>query len=519
MEFTLFETSDVHGYLYPTDYQSRKHEQEQGLFKIATLLKRERQATTGPSLTIENGDIIQGSPFTHYLVKHKKSAKYLTDAVNQLNFDVGIIGNHEFNYGLDYLNSAVETSKYPFLCANIVKSDGSLAFGQAYKIFVQDGIKVAILGLTTQYIPNWEHPENYKGLTFLSATETAKKYIPELREQADIVVVSYHGGFEKDFKTGKETEVQTGENEGYKILEEVEGIDVLLTGHQHRLIAEVVKNTAVIMPGHKGEYLGKVVIELEKNNDTVTIKKMKPELLSVDGVPVDEKLSNQLKWLNDEVEEWLDQPVGQVKGDMQIFDVEKARREEHPYIEFINRVQMYYTKCDISGTALFNNTVNGFDESVSLRDVVLNYIYPNTLAVLKVTGEDLKNAIERSATYFKVKDDNQITINPEFMNPKPQMYNYDMYEGIDYTIDVAQPEGERVVEFKYQGKDILPNDELEIVINQYRAVGGGDYGMFDATKIIREVTIPMSELIGDYFAQFSPIVAEVNNNFKIISTK
>src|SRR5690606_21312435 len=123
----------------------------------------------------ENGDIIQGSPFTHYLVKHKKSASYLMDAVNQMGFDAGVIGNHEFNYGLEYLNTAVSNADYPFLCANIIKKDGSLAYGQAYKVFEREGVKVAVLGLTTQYIPHWEHPENYEGLIFLSAAETAKK--------------------------------------------------------------------------------------------------------------------------------------------------------------------------------------------------------------------------------------------------------------------------------------------------------------------------------------------------------
>lgn len=519
MELTLFETSDIHGYLYPTDYQSRKHEMEYGLFKIASLLRQERNKINGPSLLIENGDIIQGSPFTHYLVKHKKSAEQLMQAVNQLNVDMGVIGNHEFNYGLEYLKSAVSSADYPFLCANILKDDGSLAFGQPYKIFDKEGIKIAVLGLTTQYIPNWEHPENYEGLDFLSAVETAKKYVPMLREKADIVVVGYHGGFEKDLQTGEETEAQTGENEGYAILNEVEGIDVFLAGHQHRSIAEVVGDTAVLMPGSKGEYLGKVVLEIEDNNEGVIIKRMIPELISVQGIITDENLSSQFNWLNNEVEEWLDQPIGQVLGDMQINDVEKARREEHPYIEFIHRVQMHYTNCDISGTALFNNTVNGFSESVTMRDVVLNYIYPNTLAVLKVSGKELKSALEQSATYFKLNDDNQIIINPDFMNPKPQMYNYDMYEGIDYTIDVSRSEGERITKLKYHGKNILPTDDLEIVINQYRAVGGGNYRMFDADKIIREVTIPMNELIGDYFAKFSPIQSTVNNNFKVISSK
>ena len=519
MKLTLFETSDIHGCLYPTDYQSRRHETEYGLLKAASLLKRERALLHGPSLSIENGDIIQGSPFTHYLVKHERSAQYLMEAVNQLGFDAGVVGNHEFNYGMDYLKTAVSSAQYPFLCANIVTDDGACAFGEAYKIFEREGVRIAVLGLTTQYIPNWEHPENYEGLTFLSAVEAAKKYVPVLREEADIVIVSYHGGFEKDLHTGQETELQTGENEGYAILSEVKGIDVLLTGHQHRLISEVVDGTAVIMPGSKGEYVGKVVIDLEKSNDTVTIQNMTSELLSVRDEPVDEKMAVQYKWLNEEVEDWLDQQIGQVEGDMQIHDVEKARKEEHPYIEFIQRVQMHYADCDISGTALFNNNVKGFETEVTMRDVVLNYVYPNTLAVLKVTGRELKAAIEQSATYFSLNTENEVSVNPEFMDPKPQMYNYDMYEGIGYTIDVARPEGERVVQFRCQGEDIEPDMDLEIVINQYRAVGGGNYAMFDASKIIREVTIPMTELIGDYFAEFSPVRAEVNDNFKVIASK
>ncbi|GAA0492511.1 hypothetical protein IRB23SM22_20820 [Alkalibacterium sp. s-m-22] len=204
---------------------------------------------------------------------------------------------------------------------------------------------------------------------------------------------------------------------------------------------------------------------------------------------------------------------------MTISDVEAARRIEHPYVEFVNKVQMYYAECDISGTALFNNQARGFKREVTMRDVVLNYIYPNTLAVLKVSGKDLKAALERSATYFELDETGDIIVNPSFMTPKPQMYNYDMYEGIEYTIDVAMPQGERIVEFSYEGKDIIPEDSLEIVINQYRAVGGGDYDMFDASKIIREVTIPMNELMGDYFSQFSPIKAEANRNFKVTASK
>lgn len=516
---TIFETSDIHGYLFPTDYQSRKHEAEFGLFKLATLLEDERKKLVGPSLTIENGDVIQGSPFTHYIVKEKKEASVIMDALNRCQFDAGVIGNHEFNYGLDYLNSAVTEADFPILSANILNNQNKPAFGEPYKIFKREGLKVAVLGLTTPYIPNWEHPENYEGLSFQSAVDCAKEYVPFLKKQADVVVVSYHGGFEKDLHTGEETEIQTGENEGYRLLHEVEGIDVLLSGHQHRVIAEVVNGTAVVMPGDKGRYLGKVTLEFDEVNGQHILENATPELLSTETVAAHQDFVGAFTNINDEVENWLDQPIGRVNGDMTIEDVERARRYEHPYVEFVQRVQMHYTNCDISGTALFNNQMSGFSSEVTMRDVVLNYIYPNTLAVLEIRGDDLKAALERSASYFALGDKGKIIVNPTFMNPKPQMYNYDMYEGVDYTIDVSNPIGERITKLLYKGESVKSDDVLEVVINQYRAVGGGDYDMFDATKIVREITIPMTELIGDYFSSFSPIEASVNHNFKVIASK
>lgn len=517
MNITLFQTSDIHGYLFPTDYQSREQTADYGLFKLATLLDKERNACKGASLTIENGDFIQGSPLSYYVVKEKKTAKELMNALNHLKFDAGVLGNHEFNYGLDYLNSAIREADFPILCANIVNESGQPAWGQPYKVFEKEGVKIAVLGLTTQYIPNWEHPENYEGLTFISAVDVAKKMVPQLKKEADIIVVSYHGGFERDLVSGKETEGLTGENEGYALLNEVDGIDVLFTGHQHRVIAQTVNNTAVVMPGDKGSYLGKVSIDVEKTEEGILIHSLTPEVVAVKE-EADEELIKAYQSLNDEVEEWLDRPIGDVTGDMEIKDVERARREEHPYVEFVHRVQMHYTGCDISGTALFNNDAKGFKQTVTMRDIVLNYIYPNTLAVMIVTGQDLKAALEQSARYFSLSDEGDIIVNAEFLNPKPQMYNYDMYEGVEYVIDVAQAEGDRIVEFNYKGEAIKPDDQLEIVINQYRAVGGGNYHMFDASKIIREVTIPMTELIGDYFSEFTPVEATVNHNFTVINS-
>ena len=144
-----------------------------------------------------------------------------------------------------------------------------------------------------------------------------------------------------------------------------------------------------------------------------------------------------------ELQTWLDQPVGEVQGDMKITDPMQARIVEHPYIEFINRVQMAASGVSISGTALFNNEGQGFNETITMREIITNYIYPNTLAVLKITGQDLRDALEQTANFLAIES-GEIVFNPAFIEPKPQYYNYDMYEGIDYEIDLRQPVGQRI---------------------------------------------------------------------------
>ena len=150
-----------------------------------------------------------------------------------------------------------------------------------------------------------------------------------------------------------------------------------------------------------------------------------------------------------------------------------------------------------------------------MRDVITNYIYPNTLAVIKVNGAELRAALEQSANYLAVEND-QIVFNPAYIHPKPQYYNYDMYEGIQYTIDMNQPVGQRITELSFQGHPITAEQEFELVTNQYRAIGGGNYEMFGADKIVREIQIDMTELIAEYLKKHPIIKAEVDHNFNVI---
>ena len=514
MKLTFLETSDMHGYVYPTDYSGKKN-LAFGAAKVAAKLKELRAQAAGPVITIENGDFIQGSPLSYYLAKEKSSAKELTKLINLMAYDVQVIGNHEFNYGIDYLKEAIESYHAPVLAANILNEAGQPYFGQAYTIIEKAGIKIAILGLTTEYIPHWEKPETLAGLTFANIVETAKKYVPLLKQQADLVIVSYHGGFEKDLTTGEATEALTGENEGYKLLQEVEGIDAFFTGHQHRTIAAKINGIPVVQPGYRGNHIGEVQLTIEKNGDQVMVVDSHAALHTVENVAGDPQILSAIEPLELELEHWLDQTLGKVEGDMRITDPMQARLEEHPYVEFINRVQLSASGAEISGTALFNNEGKGFGKTITMRDVITNYIYPNTLAVIKVNGAELRAALEQSANYLAVEN-NQIVFNPAYIQPKPQYYNYDMYEGIQYTIDMNQPAGQRITELCFHDHPITAEQEFELVTNQYRAIGGGNYEMFGADKIVREIQIDMTELIAEYLKKHPIIKAEVDHNFNVI---
>lgn len=324
MKITLLATSDVHGYIYPTNYATDQ-EQPYGYAKIASRIKQIRETSPDPLYVIDNGDFIQGSPFSYYLAKQQDHhVSELTNVLNEMDVDASILGNHEFNYGLSYLEQAIASYYHPVLSANILTSKGDPYFGQPYVMIEKQGIKVAILGLTTQYIPHWEQPETIKDLQFVSAVEAAKQYVPKLRELADVVVVAYHGGFEKDLETGEPTEALTGENEGFQLLQEVTGMDALITGHQHRVIATKVNGVPIIQPGYRGEFLGKIELSLERTVNGYRVSDGKAELISLVTDEADEDILSLVQKTENELQTWLDQPVGEVQGDMKITDPMQA---------------------------------------------------------------------------------------------------------------------------------------------------------------------------------------------------
>ncbi|WP_373232504.1 bifunctional UDP-sugar hydrolase/5'-nucleotidase [Cohnella sp.] len=521
LQVTLLVTSDIHGHVLPIRYVDNESV-DTGLIKLATIMKQIRSEREHV-LLIDNGDLLQGTPFAYYhACLDQTTAHPIVNLMNRLQLDAFIPGNHEFNYGLDFVKRAREQSEYPWLSANVLNMQtGEPLFGCPYRIFTfPGGVKIGLLGLTTQYIPNWEQPSHIDGLSFESAVKAAKRWVPYLKEQEGVhaLIVSYHGGLERNAETGEEVEEETGENEGWRLCQEIEGIDVLLTGHQHQRIGGVyVNNTLVVQPGYQGSCLAEVEFSLRRNGDTSwSVEARQSRLREAGGMAVDPALVELLQAGEENTQRWLDQPLCKVQGEMQITDHSGARMNEHPLVELVNKIQMEVTGTDISNTALFDNDAPGFGPLVSMREVTANYPYPNTLKVLRLSGEDIREALEWTARYFAPYDGLRIEVDPSYLYPKPQHYNYDMWEGIEYTINVSRPLGSRIEGLSCKGRPLDPSGEYKVVMNHYRASGGGNYRMFRNKQVIREVTVEMTELIAEYLMKQGNIVAAKNDNWSVI---
>ena len=535
--FDIMVTSDLHGAIRPIHYNTNAY-RPAGLALLASLIRHERELSP-ELLLVDNGDLLQGSPLASY------AASFVSDhevhpfihVLNELGYDAAVMGNHEFNYGQDLLRKAVEDSHFPWLSANIVNEENPdekarhtepsgpsiPAFGPPYLIkTLSSGVKIALLGATTHYIPNWEHPKNIEGLQFLDALETIRAWVGYIREheQPDVLVVSYHGGFESDLETGEPAERLTGENQAYAICRDIEGIDVLLTGHQHRQLTAEIHGVTVVQPGFSGNGAGHVSVELDRlSNGKWQIAEKQARLLLLDEIS-DVQPDAAVMTLTDELEAktqaWLDQPIGEVAGDLSITDPAALRLAAHPFIAFVHQVQMEATGAQISNTALLSEEARGFGSLITVRDVLSNFIYPNTLTVLELRGQDIQDALEQTARYFEVDASGEVVVNPAYMQPKPQHYNYDMWAGVEYELNISKPVGRRVVKLEREGLPVAMDATYSVVMNSYRAAGGGDYAMYPGKKVLHEGATDMAALVEDYIRRHQPLAVEQANNWRVV---
>lgn len=508
----IIQTSDIHGYIFPYHYATMEY-MAHGLAKISSLINKYKDENT---VIIDSGDTIQGSPFTYVQSKYKKHLPNpLATIMNTIGYQYITIGNHEFNYGTDYLDSYVSNLDATILNCNLIDKISQIPYyGVPYDIKIIDGIRVGIIGATTHYIPNWEQPSHIDHLDIKDAYHSVKQTVKQIRNDVDLLIVSYHGGFERNLDTGEYNVVDTGENQGYKMMDTIDGIDILLTGHQHRSLSGKHKETTYVQPGYNGQSISLVSASFKFDNGKWIKQNIKAEIIKVDDIDSDPNIINLVKSDEAYVQETLDTVVGKLQTDCLIENQLQARLNKHPLVSFINAVQLQYTGADISSCSL-GNDVSGFKKDITIRDIIGTYIFPNTLVVKRLTGKVLKEAIEKSAEFFKFTN-NSVEIADEYNTPKLQLYAYDMYDNIDYTLDISKPIGSRLIKVLFNGNPVEDHEEFDVVMNNYRASGGGDYLFIKDSPIINDTQMEVVELLIDYISSHDVLKIAHHDNITIL---
>lgn len=500
-------SSDTHGRVTSYDFVSQKAGPF-GITRLSTYLKSVHE----PYLLLDNGDYLQGSPLLDYTRKQKDIHPVAT-MFNALGYRYVTVGNHDFNFGMDVLHDFQHQYKGDILCANIYKDNKP--YFKPYVIHDIEGIRVAIIGLTTEYIPFWERKENIEGLEFKDVVQTTKDIIVKdhLKEKADVILCLYHGGFESDMITGKPYGKYTVENKGYALFQ-IPEIDILLTGHQHISQVHQRSNRVAIQTSHNAYEVGEIDIEVIREDVNPKKLSISARLVKLNAFAVDESKEELLYSSIEKTNAFLSQPVGSITTDMMIHSPISSRAKKHPLFQLVNEIQMAYTNVNISCSSLPNDTY-GLPHEVTLRDIFLSFPFENDLVVLEVSGKQLLEALEQNATYFII-DQGQVAVNPSFLIPKVEHYNYDVYDGIDYTMDLTEPMGKRIKEVFVDKKPLDPNRWYQIAMNSYRATGAGGFDMFKDAKKIHVYPVSYTELVSSYIQEHPNLVLILKDNIHII---
>lgn len=503
----IYFTSDMHGYMAPIDYATGGRK-DAGLANMIPHFRKD-----GNTLVLDGGDTIQGSPFA-YLQAQAGSAEMFARCMNLAGYDYVTLGNHDFNYGYEYLASYLENLDAPCLCANIADVTGRLPVLPSAVKVMENGLRVGIIGICTDFINVWEKKTNLTKIRVGDVRKALEPVYEKLRPETDVLIGLYHGGFECDVKTGRVLST-TRENIGYEIARDFR-FDLLLTGHQHMALAgaEIAGTYVAQTPANAEQYVEAELVWEEAAEDKAAGRGTSggrlagsrgrvvscSTVLRPAGSVTDARAAELLAEPERQTAVWLDTPKGHFDAPLMPGEHLDMALHGSSIADFFNRVQLWASGAELSTTSL-GNEVKGFGKDVTVRDIVSTYIYPNTLVIKEVTGEVLRRTLERSAEYFDTDEAGNLRVSRKFLEPKISHYNFDYIMGIDYGFDWRRPEGSRVTHMLYHGKPVEPRQKFTMVMNNYRASGTGGYEFLRDSPTVREIQTDMVELIIRYFEE------------------
>ncbi|WP_185960739.1 bifunctional 2',3'-cyclic-nucleotide 2'-phosphodiesterase/3'-nucleotidase [Aliidiomarina halalkaliphila] len=580
VDVRLLETTDLHAYMLGYDYFRQQDTEAYGLAHTAMLI-HDARAENPNHILVDNGDLIQGSAMGDWAAEQgtgylENRVHPIMKALNYLEYDVANLGNHEFNYGLDFMFATLAGAEFPYVSANAFYAESADTSGkyagtwgkplvEPYVILERDfvdhrgdtqRIHIGVIGFVPPQIMRWDAQHLRDKVQVRDMVSAAQYYIPQMRAAgADIIVAVPHSGLRIYPEYPKFAEQASYQLAG------VDGIDAILFGHQHQLfpgspaydnlpevdnVGGYVRGVPAVSPGYWGDHLGIIDLTLERKDNGWQVVDSAVEVRAID-VRVDDALVALLQREQAATLAMLNTPLGMLEQRVSSLF---ARVRPESAVQLINDAQSWYVRelqaqgelppelPVLSAAAPFRNGSQSPDDYTlieagpfTLGNLVDLYVYPNTLQVVEMTGAQVREWLEMSANAFR-------RIDPQLSEPQPLFarfpsFNFDMISGITYTIDPTQParysnQGElidanshRIHELRFNGEPVTPEQRFLIATNNYRAGGGGNFPDLDGSTLVYVSDAEVRQVIADYArsqteSNAGKLSVEVDHNWQLI---
>jgi 2',3'-cyclic-nucleotide 2'-phosphodiesterase/3'-nucleotidase len=482
-------TTDVHGRLRGYDYYANAAESFRGLTRVATIVDSLRAANPGRVILVDAGDLLQGNPLTYVAARSPAGPTHpVIDAMNAAGYDAMAIGNHEFNYGLPVLDRALAGARFAALAANAYTPDGRPAY-RRWVMLERQGVRVAIVAGTTPGSMIWDRDHLRGRLVIGDIVPAVRGAVVEARAAgADVVVVVLHSGLDEPSSYDTVSTGVASENVSARVAHEVPGIDLIVYGHSHREMADTVIAGALLMqPRNWATNAAVAELRLESGAGRWRILSKRGRLIRAAGHDEHPGVLAATEAAHRAAVAYAAETLGTTavawRGD-------SARVSDTPLIDFVLEVQRRAAGADLASTAAFNLRASLDTGAITVAEVAALYPYDNTLRAIRISGRQLREYMERSTHYFGRAPTSVAAIDTSIPG-----YNYDIFAGVEYTIDLRRPAGSRVRNLSVRGRPVTDTDTFTLALNNYRQTGGGGFSMLAGAPVVYASREDIRELL------------------------
>jgi 2',3'-cyclic-nucleotide 2'-phosphodiesterase (5'-nucleotidase family) len=459
-----------------------------GLVRAAHLVDSLRSAYPGAVVLLDGGDLLQGNPFaTYFAAVRPRHVHPVVDALNTVRYDAVVLGDHDFNFGLDVLDRALSQAAFPVLGANIFRADRDTAAFTSHVVFSRGGIRVGVTGLTTPGAMVWSAAHLRGRLRIRPVAEVAADAVARVRAAgADLVIALVHAGL-----GGPSSYDTTGigaEHDAAALARLPQPPDLVIVGHSHgRLRDSVINGVHFVQPQAWARSASVAHVWVVRDGGAARVVRLRTEEVPLGDVPADPVLAGRLREVHEEARYWAGQPLGVAEG---TWSSREIRVRDTPLMDFVSAAIMRRSGAQLAALGTHTTTVSFGPGPVRLRDVAGIYPDESTLRVVRIGGGTLKALLEHSARYFRTWAPGGPLIDDSVPGA-----DFVIVAGVTYGLDITQPVGSRIRALSRDGRAVTPADTFTLALSSSRQAGGGGYDMLRGLPVVYDKGEPIRTVV------------------------